>query len=195
MIDAVNSDAEQLTKANRDRALENALLEIGQSLSQTPISVAVGLVDGSGSECSGGLVEAGAGQGRYIGCSAGSWQQMVVVLTRGGCFDAAVEADVPETWIIEESRRKFASMMQEFSAQGKRRHQTPCMPQSTSTGLGPWYSPALGVVHRQVGGGGEGHGDQGELREVQVRDFRRTRPPLRPPPLLPPTTFAFFPRG
>lgn len=42
MIDAVNSDAEQLTKANRDRALENALLEIGQSLSQTPMSVAVG---------------------------------------------------------------------------------------------------------------------------------------------------------
>ena len=57
MIDAVNADAEERTKNNRNRALEEALLAI-------------------------------------------------------------TDAEVPECWILDETRRKFALMMQEVSSQG-----------------------------------------------------------------------------
>jgi len=58
VVDAVNADAEERTKMNRNKALETALLEITQ-------------------------------------------------------------AEIPECWIQEETRRKFALMMQEVSTQGK----------------------------------------------------------------------------
>ena len=58
VVDAVNADAEERTKMNRNKALESALLEITQ-------------------------------------------------------------AEIPECWILEETRRKFALMMQEVSTQGK----------------------------------------------------------------------------
>lgn len=33
-------------------------------------------------------------------------------------YCVSVECEVPECWIVEETRRKFALMMQEFSTQG-----------------------------------------------------------------------------
>lgn len=58
VVDAVNADAEERTKMNRNKALEEALLAI-------------------------------------------------------------TRAEIPECWIVEETRRKFALMMQEVSTQGK----------------------------------------------------------------------------
>jgi FKBP-type peptidyl-prolyl cis-trans isomerase (trigger factor) len=57
-MDAVNADAEMRTKQNRDKALEEALLQVSL-------------------------------------------------------------AEIPETWILDETRRKFAQMMTDFSNQGQ----------------------------------------------------------------------------
>ena len=112
VIDAVNADAEDRTKANRNRALEDALLEIGKSSSVA--------------RCRQQSIDK---QAAYI-------QPHPAILS----FPLyAVESEVPECWIIEETRRKFAMMMQEVSSQGKSEEEV----KKVSEKIGFDYSKAL----------------------------------------------------
>lgn len=109
VIDAVNADAEERTKANRNRALEEALLAISTWGCCCCVG---GWVEGWDIKAHEGWDDCAGFKG--TACESASTNRPITHPTT----TPTAEAEVPECWILDETRRKFALMMQEMSSQG-----------------------------------------------------------------------------